>query len=455
MEIEEQVADSNAASAEVGGPTGSERRRAVGRSPLGAVAVLRTRYATVPVASPSPAICLPDDRALEWQEKLRDGRGAGADWREAADLLGALGHPVRLALLQRFLSGAATVAEASAPNERGASAPPARSTTTCASWSRPLAPGAAAAYVVPPQRVIPLLSIVMGTHDDPPTPAGSAPHVARLRRVFLMAFVAVVVYPYGAAAVGSSPGPRGHDVQPRDGGRTVVERSRWRSRRRCMAVRVGMNGPGTKVPSHGIRAYGQKRTPSRTCCTRARGRAHRARLVAAHPAGHGVPHLRRAGPRRRRRHGGRGRRTAPRPPSAATPGRPCCGCWWSRRLAEVGGAGWILGNHVVVDHGDGVHSAYALRGSARVGVGDRVRCGEVVGDDFGNTTEPHLHFQLMDAPVHRRRRSPLPVARRGRAGGNRRHQGDPETAATARWTACPRTGGSSWQGGAPCRCQSG
>lgn len=60
------------------------------------------------------------------------------------------------------------------------------------------------------------------------------------------------------------------------------------------------------------------------------------------------------------------------------------------------------GNLVIVDHGAGVHSAYAhlVPGSARVKVGAAVRRGQVLGacGNSGNSSEPHLHFQLMDGP---------------------------------------------------------
>ncbi|MFP3989437.1 M23 family metallopeptidase [Streptomyces sp. E11-3] len=62
----------------------------------------------------------------------------------------------------------------------------------------------------------------------------------------------------------------------------------------------------------------------------------------------------------------------------------------------------VLGNHVVLDLGDGVYAAYAhlRRGSLAVRPGDRVTAGQLVGHcgNSGNTTEPHLHFQLMDSP---------------------------------------------------------
>ena len=60
----------------------------------------------------------------------------------------------------------------------------------------------------------------------------------------------------------------------------------------------------------------------------------------------------------------------------------------------------VLGNHVVLDLGDGVFAvlAHLRRGSLRVTSGDRVRAGDVLGEcgNSGNTSEPHLHFHLMD-----------------------------------------------------------
>lgn len=69
-------------------------------------------------------------------------------------------------------------------------------------------------------------------------------------------------------------------------------------------------------------------------------------------------------------------------------------------LRELGGTNKVLGNHVVIDHGDGTYAAYAhlKRGSAAVAVGQRVTTGQVIGavGNTGNTTMPHLHVQLMD-----------------------------------------------------------
>jgi murein DD-endopeptidase MepM/ murein hydrolase activator NlpD len=66
------------------------------------------------------------------------------------------------------------------------------------------------------------------------------------------------------------------------------------------------------------------------------------------------------------------------------------------------GAHRVLGNHVILDLGDGTYAVYAhvQRGSLQVKAGDTVRAGQRLGrvGNSGNTTEPHLHFQLMDGP---------------------------------------------------------
>jgi hypothetical protein len=60
----------------------------------------------------------------------------------------------------------------------------------------------------------------------------------------------------------------------------------------------------------------------------------------------------------------------------------------------------ILGNHVILRAGD-VYAGFAhLRpGSVQVRVGERVAEGDVLGNvgHTGNSTSPHLHFQLMDS----------------------------------------------------------
>ena len=61
-----------------------------------------------------------------------------------------------------------------------------------------------------------------------------------------------------------------------------------------------------------------------------------------------------------------------------------------------------LGNFVVIRHAGGEHSYYAhlKQGSVRVKAGDTVKRGQPIGQvgHTGNSTEPHLHFQLTDGP---------------------------------------------------------
>lgn len=69
-------------------------------------------------------------------------------------------------------------------------------------------------------------------------------------------------------------------------------------------------------------------------------------------------------------------------------------------VRELGGASRIFGNHTIVRHDDGTHALYAhlRRHSATVRVGERVRTGQLLArlGNSGNSSEPHLHVQLMD-----------------------------------------------------------
>lgn len=62
----------------------------------------------------------------------------------------------------------------------------------------------------------------------------------------------------------------------------------------------------------------------------------------------------------------------------------------------------IAGNVVVIDHGNGEFSHYAhlAKGSTKVKKGDKVVRGQVIGllGNSGNSTEPHLHFQITNGP---------------------------------------------------------
>lgn len=161
-----------------------------------------------------------------------------------------------------------------------------------------------------------------------------------------------------------------------------------------------MNSPGTRVPSHGIQVYGQAYAIDLVHEPSDRHRPKFAwwpltRRAAAFPA-FGQPVFAATGGvvvrahQRERDH-------------------------WSRNswpalvyvlvegvLRELTGPSRVLGNHVIVDVGNGVYTAYAhlQRGSLRVAKGQRVKAGEHIADcgNSGNSTEPHLHFHLMDHP---------------------------------------------------------
>lgn len=62
----------------------------------------------------------------------------------------------------------------------------------------------------------------------------------------------------------------------------------------------------------------------------------------------------------------------------------------------------LYGNHIVIDHMNGEYSllGHLQRGSLQVKPGDRVKAGQLIAKagNSGVSTEPHLHYQLMDAP---------------------------------------------------------
>jgi murein DD-endopeptidase MepM/ murein hydrolase activator NlpD len=69
---------------------------------------------------------------------------------------------------------------------------------------------------------------------------------------------------------------------------------------------------------------------------------------------------------------------------------------------ELTGPDRILGNHVVIEVAPGAYAvvAHLRRRSAKVRPGDRVRAGDEIAacGNSGSSTEPHVHFQLMDRP---------------------------------------------------------
>ena len=62
----------------------------------------------------------------------------------------------------------------------------------------------------------------------------------------------------------------------------------------------------------------------------------------------------------------------------------------------------VLGNHVIIDHGNNEFGYYAHMelGSVAVKVGDAAKKGQLIGalGNSGNSTQPHLHFHIADGP---------------------------------------------------------
>lgn len=165
-------------------------------------------------------------------------------------------------------------------------------------------------------------------------------------------------------------------------------RGRWRA----------VNSPTSRVPSHGVHAYGQTYAVD----------------LVFQPPGSPPPRL--------------GWRPLARPASDfAGFGQPVHSAsggrvvrvrqgqrdHWSRNsvpgliyllvegmVREVLGAGRVVGNHIVIDMGANRYLFYAhlQRHSATIRAGEYVTAGQQIArcGNSGNSSEPHLHFQVMD-----------------------------------------------------------
>lgn len=163
---------------------------------------------------------------------------------------------------------------------------------------------------------------------------------------------------------------------------------------------IAINGPGSKVPSHGTHSAGQTYAldlvywPDDTETWSAVHRSPLTRRPETFP-GFGQPVLAPADARVVRTQGfWRDHRSRNSWPALAY-------FYVEASLRELIGPSGLLGNHVVLDLGDGTYAAFAhlKRGSITVSKGQTVRAGQQIAEcgNSGNSSEPHLHFQLMDS----------------------------------------------------------
>ena len=160
---------------------------------------------------------------------------------------------------------------------------------------------------------------------------------------------------------------------------------------------LGMNSPETKVPSHGVRMYGQTYAID----------------IVYEPSDSARPSF-----------GGTTMRPADRYPAFGQPVRATVNgvvvkATDSKRdhrarsnllgvaymtieglVRQLGGPGYLVGNHVTIrtDEGTFATLAHLQRGSIAVKRGDYVKAGTKIGNcgNSGNSSEPHVHAQLAD-----------------------------------------------------------
>lgn len=105
---------------------------------------------------------LPDGRTARWQQSATTGELLEDDWADNTDVLAALGHPVRMRLLQHLLRGATTVHDLTRIDGMGTSGQVYHHLRqlSSAGWLRARGGGR---YEVPVDRIVPLLTFVLGT----------------------------------------------------------------------------------------------------------------------------------------------------------------------------------------------------------------------------------------------------------------------------------------------------
>ncbi|MFE7616277.1 ArsR/SmtB family transcription factor [Streptomyces sp. NPDC057496] len=148
------------------GGTGDDRGEDddVGAAPFrsyGALPQLREHAASVTHGAVlfAGSVVLPGGRRAEWEQSAATDSVLGADWSELADVLGALGQPVRLRLVQAVLEGRSTVAELTELEGLGTTGQIYHHLRqlVSAGWLETVGRGH---YQVPPTRLVPLLVVI-------------------------------------------------------------------------------------------------------------------------------------------------------------------------------------------------------------------------------------------------------------------------------------------------------
>lgn len=161
---------------------------------------------------------------------------------------------------------------------------------------------------------------------------------------------------------------------------------------------LALNSPASKVPSHGIRAYGQTYAIDLVSEPTDQSRPVFGTGVAMRAATHypafGEPvYAMVSGTVVRATDWRRDHRARSNVVGA-------CYLMLEGAIRELGGPGFILGNHVIIRTNDGLYAlvAHVQHGSVTVEQGESVRAGQQLArcGNSGNSSEPHVHAQLMD-----------------------------------------------------------
>ncbi|MBH0024356.1 M23 family metallopeptidase [Salinibacterium sp. SWN248] len=161
---------------------------------------------------------------------------------------------------------------------------------------------------------------------------------------------------------------------------------------------MALNSPATRVPSHGVRAYGQTHAVDLVCDPADRVRPEFGTgIVLRYPTEY--PAF--GEPVRAMIDGVVVRVADSQRDHRARASLLGFGYMMVEgTLRELGGPRFIVGNTITIRGDDGVFAlvAHLKQRSAIVGVGDRVTAGQPIGacGNSGNSSEPHVHAQLMD-----------------------------------------------------------